>query len=722
MTVTNTGNTTLTNVTINDDKLNPNNKVCSTVDPSSTCELSGSYTVKQSDIDAGQVVNTATGNSDQTNEIEAVETITLSGTTLMTVDKTSTTTSVTNSGQIITYNYLVKNTGTITLTGITLNDDNIDYQPICISTTLAPGAETNCTAVYTVKQTDIDAGGNITNNVVANSNEGAQDNDQLNIPVNTNAVKTVDKTSATTSVTVAGQIITYNYLIKNTGNITLTGITLTDDKVDAQPTCVTTILAPGAETNCTAVYTVKQSDIDAGGNITNNVTVSSNEAPDVTDQLNIPVNGTAAMTIDKTSTTTSVTTAGEVITYNYLLTNTGNQTLTGITLTDDNVDAQPTCNVTSLAPGATTTCTANYTVKQADIDAGGNITNNVTANSNEGAVATKNLNIPISGTPSITIAKSSTTSSVTTAGQIITYNYLIKNTGNLTLSGISLNDDKVDVQPTCPSTSLAPRDETTCSATYTIKQTDVDAGGNITNNVTASSNEAPDASDQLNIPVNGTASITVEKSSSTTSVTTAGEVISYDYLLTNTGTITLTGISLSDDNVDTQPSCNATSLAPGATTTCTANYTVTQADIDAGGNITNNVITSSNEAPDAIDQLNIPVNGTASITVDKSSTTTSVSAAGEVISYNYLVTNTGTITLTGITLSDDNVDAQPTCLANSLAPGATTTCSAIYTVKQADIDAGGNITNNVTASSNEAPNAVAQLNIPVIGTALITVG
>ena len=110
------------------------------------------------------------------------------------------------------------------------------------------------------------------------------------------------------------------------------------------------------------------------------------------------------MTVDKTSTTTSVTTAGEVITYNYLLTNTGNQTLTGITLTDDNVDAQPTCNVTSLAPGETTTCTANYTVKQADIDAGGNITNNVTANSNEGAVAIKNLNIPISGTPSITIA------------------------------------------------------------------------------------------------------------------------------------------------------------------------------------------------------------------------------------------------------------------------------------------------------------------------------
>ena len=61
-------------------------------------------------------------------------------------------------------------------------------QPTCVSTSLAPGAETSCSAIYTVKQSDIDAGGKITNNVTASSNEGAQDTDKLDIPVNTNAV------------------------------------------------------------------------------------------------------------------------------------------------------------------------------------------------------------------------------------------------------------------------------------------------------------------------------------------------------------------------------------------------------------------------------------------------------------------------------------------------------------------------------------------------------
>jgi hypothetical protein len=39
--------------------------------------------------------------------------------------------------------------------------------------------------------------------------------------------------------------------------------------------------------------------------------------------------------------------------------------------------------------------------------------------------------------------------------------------------------------------------------------------------------------------------------------------------------------------------------------TCTAQHTVTQAEIDAGGNLTNTVTASSNEAPDATDRLSI---------------------------------------------------------------------------------------------------------------------
>ena len=48
------------------------------------------------------------------------------------------------------------------------------------------------------------------------------------------------------------------------------------------------------------------------------------------------------------------------------------------------------------------------------------------------------LSIPITQSPSLTVAKSSTTTDVTAAGQIVPYSYLLTNTGNLTLTGIRL--------------------------------------------------------------------------------------------------------------------------------------------------------------------------------------------------------------------------------------------------------------------------------------------
>ena len=97
------------------------------------------------------------------------------------------------------------------------------------------------------------------------------------------------------------------------------------------------------------------------------------------------------------------------------------ESLTGISIVDDNVDAQPTGGATTLAPGATTTFTAVYTVTQADIDAGGNVTNNVTVSSEEADDAEDTLDIPVTQNPSMTVAKSSTTSSVTAADQVITF-------------------------------------------------------------------------------------------------------------------------------------------------------------------------------------------------------------------------------------------------------------------------------------------------------------
>ena len=60
----------------------------------------------------------------------------------------------------------------------------------------------------------------------------------------------------------------------------------------------------------------------------------------------------------------------------------------------------------------------------------------------------------------------------------------------------------------------------------------------------------------------------------------AGDSIDYEFLVTNTGNVTLDSITV-DDPMFTTVDCPVTTLAPGADTTCTASYTRTQADVDA---------------------------------------------------------------------------------------------------------------------------------------------
>ncbi len=92
--------------------------------------------------------------------------------------------------------------------------------------------------------------------------------------------------------------------------------------------------------------------------------------------------------------------------------------------------------------------------------------------------------------------------------------------------------------------------------------------------------------------------LTIVKSASPTTYSTVGTLISYSYLVTNSGNITLSGPFTVNDNKTTNESCPVTpNLAPGASITCTSSYTITQADLDAGSvtniaSATNGVVTS----------------------------------------------------------------------------------------------------------------------------------
>jgi hypothetical protein len=211
------------------------------------------------------------------------------------------------------------------------------------------------------------------------------------------------------------------------------------------------------------------------------------------------------MTIVKSSATSEVT-APVTVLYSYLVTNTGNVTLTTIALTDDNDDDDLSCPATTLAPGTDMTCSASRAVDQAEIDTGGSLDNTVSATSAEGAQAQSSLSIPINQSPDLIVQKSSVTTEVTAEGAV-TYDYLVSNTGNVTLTGLLLTDNNVDAAVDCGAVdTLAPGDDLACSAAHTVTEQELEDGGSpvagsgfLANEVIASSNEAADAVDNLNI-------------------------------------------------------------------------------------------------------------------------------------------------------------------------------------------------------------------------------
>ena len=238
-------------------------------------------------------------------------------------------------------------------------------------------------------------------------------------------------------------------------------------------------------------------------------------------QLPPSINLTKTGVVDQTvSLPTDETNVGDQVNYTLVITNTGGGNLTNITLTDDkaaSLSCTPNLAGLSLPPGGTVTCTGNYTLTQTDFDAGF-VTNIATTDSDQVGPVSDSTTQTLPQSPSMTVEKSSATIELTAPGTV-TYSYLVTNTGNVTLTGISLSDDNDNDDMSCPFTSLAVGSNMTCTATHTFTQTELDANGSPTadsgvlyNLVTASSNEAEDATDFLSIPITqGVGSLKVTK-------------------------------------------------------------------------------------------------------------------------------------------------------------------------------------------------------------------
>ncbi|MCB0913191.1 MAG: hypothetical protein KDB60_16410, partial [Propionibacteriaceae bacterium] len=668
--VQNTGNVTLHAVGVSDPKVGAVTCPTTTLAPGAATTCHATYTLTQADVDAGQVNNTATATGAP--PTGAAVTGTDSTTTTITpapglsLDKQAGTPTGDTAGSTITYTFVAQNTGNVTLSLLQVDDPLVGV--LCQDTTLAPGQTTTCSATYTMTQADVDAG-HVANTALASAvppggGSVTTATDSTDTAITPGPGIGVDKQAGTPTGNAAGSTIAYTFLVTNTGNVTLDPVSINDPKVGAV-TCPATSLAPTDTMTCTASYTLTQADVDAGA--VNNVATASGTPPTGlpvtgTDTTHTVISSTPAITVDKQAGTPSGNIAGSTIDYTFVLANTGNVTLRSVGIADPTVGA-PACPATELAPGASMTCTATYTLTQADVDAG-HVPNTATAS------GTPPIGAPVTGTdstdmtvapaPAITLDKVAATPTGNTAGSTIAYSFVLANTGNVTLSPVSVSDPKVGTV-TCPVTTLAPGESTTCHATYTLAQADVDAG-HVANTATASgttpAGPTTTATDSTDTSLTRTPGISLDKQAGTPTGNTVGSTISYSFLVTNTGNVTLSSVGINDPKAGTV-TCPVTTLAPGAATTCTALYLLSQADIDAG-HVANSA-TATGTPPDSLtpptasDTTDTPITAAPALTLDKQAGTPSGNTAGSTIAYSFLVTNTGNVTLTAVGVTDPKV-------------------------------------------------------------------
>ncbi|MEL6817054.1 MAG: hypothetical protein AAFP80_00235 [Pseudomonadota bacterium] len=270
-------------------------------------------------------------------------------------------------------------------------------------------------------------------------------------------------------------------------------------------------------------------------------------------------------------------------------------------------------------------------------------------------------------TPSLEVTKSADTAGPVAVGDTITYTFAVENTGNQTLTDVTVTDphdanaagtlSAVVVRATSPLTdngttgdstngasnadwdTLAPGDIVFFEATYTVLQDDITnqvgttpGGGDGEFNNTATANaftpadisggggpSATDDSNQVDVTVDavdnsllvakvgtydpGTGAVTVDGLTDNLAV---GDVVTYTYTITNNGNTPVDNITLADvhggagtftqpdietatltDNGTTGDSTNGAAgdsdwdvLAPGDVLVVSVNYTIVQGDID----------------------------------------------------------------------------------------------------------------------------------------------
>jgi uncharacterized repeat protein (TIGR01451 family) len=673
---------------------------------------------------------------------------------------------VRDAGDLVTYAYTVSNIGNVPLLNVKLRDNNgtaalgddFDVTPLVglvdadgdgFVDDLAVGAIATGTEVVPLTQAAVNAG-SVTNIVnaegtspsvtfkgVVRPGRTVRDNANATVPITSTPRITIVKTAGAivnangNAITGdAGDTVVYSYVVTNTGNVTLTNVTVRDDNGTAGAANTgddfsvilgTTTLQPGQSTTGQSLpVALTVAGVDAGS--VTNTAVATGQPPRGTPvtaeaKATVTPNNLGKIGLVKTAgaivdanNNTIIGDAGDTVVYSYNVTNLGAVTLNNLVLRDDNGtptdpldDFNVTLGATTLASGASTTGVSTaIPLTQPKVDAGTVInTAKVTGTDPRGNPVGAEANATVTVAPLPKIAVTKTAGAIVNAngnaitgdaGDTVVYSYVVTNTGNVTLTNVTIRDDNGtpgvantgdDFSVILGTTTLQPGESTTGqSLPVALTVAGVDAGS-VTNTavatgqpprgtpVTAEAKATVTPNNLGKIGLVKTAGAIVDANNNTI-IGDAADTVVYSYNVTNLGAVTLNNLVLRDDNgTPTDPlddfnvTLGATTLASGASTTGVSTaIPLTQPKVDAGTVINTAKVTATDPKGTPVGaeaKATVTVSLPAAIAVTKTAGAIAdtnqngfIGDAGDTVVYSYSVTNTGSVSLLDVTLKDDN--------------------------------------------------------------------
>lgn len=498
-------------------------------------------------------------------------------------------------GDAVTWEYVVRNTGAVRLTGIAVTDDQGENVS-CPSDVLEPGETMTCTAKgKAVACQYVNVG-----KVVASPPDGpeitaedvshyfGQQDAEISIEKATNGE---DADAAPGPTVTVGSPVAWTYKVTNTGKVDLTEVRVTDDRGVAV-TCPKTALKRNESMTCTGHGTAVAGQYANLGTVTARTSCGSMvEASDPSHYFGRE--DRPGIDIRKLTNGSDCDTApgltipvGSPVLWEYLVTNTGNTTLANVKVTDDQGVAV-SCPKTTLQSGESMRCTGTGVAVACQYRNLGTVTAKVPGGStvedqdashyfgqHHAAIQIEKLtngqDADVAPGPSIPV------------GSPVQWSYIVKNSGDVALTGVSVTDDR-SVAVSCPKATLQAGESMTCSGNG------VAVAGQYRNvgTVTAAPPCGPAVSDSDPSHYLGeeddppAASIDIEKHTNGQDADVAtgptilvGDPVHWTYIVTNTGEVALSNVQVTDDR-GVAVSCPKTSLQPAESMTCTGNGTAT---------------------------------------------------------------------------------------------------------------------------------------------------